>query len=197
MNIKRSLLAIGLVFSAASANASTITDVFSFSNSSSTVIASGSFSYASSATGIIGYSQLSSFSISVFGQSYDLSFVQGLLGDPNNYVYFGYDVASHEFVPAAVTGYDIPFSGILAASTGYKGFFISPLHDQADPAGTVSDGQVSAYDPFTSDFAVKLSQVSSIPEPSTWAMFLVGFLGLGWMTYRRRQAAASLINFVR
>jgi hypothetical protein len=25
-----------------------------------------------------------------------------------------------------------------------------------------------------------------VPEPSTWAMMILGFLGLGWMTYRRR-----------
>jgi len=24
-----------------------------------------------------------------------------------------------------------------------------------------------------------------VPEPSTWAMMLLGFLGLGWLGYRR------------
>ena len=27
----------------------------------------------------------------------------------------------------------------------------------------------------------------AIPEPSTWALFLAGFAGLGWQSYRRRQ----------
>jgi hypothetical protein len=28
--------------------------------------------------------------------------------------------------------------------------------------------------------------VTAIPEPSTWAMMLLGFLGIGFMTYRRK-----------
>jgi probable HAF family extracellular repeat protein len=30
---------------------------------------------------------------------------------------------------------------------------------------------------------------SAIPEPSTWAMLLIGFAGIGLMTYRRRKSA--------
>jgi hypothetical protein len=30
----------------------------------------------------------------------------------------------------------------------------------------------------------------AVPEPSTWAMMMFGFAGLGFMTYRRRKAAA-------
>jgi hypothetical protein len=26
----------------------------------------------------------------------------------------------------------------------------------------------------------------AVPEPSTWAMMIVGFLGLGWLAYRRK-----------
>jgi len=32
--------------------------------------------------------------------------------------------------------------------------------------------------------------IRAVPEPSTWAMMLLGFCGLGLMAYRRRQAAA-------
>jgi hypothetical protein len=28
--------------------------------------------------------------------------------------------------------------------------------------------------------------VSAIPEPSTWAMMLLGFIGMGFMAYRRK-----------
>jgi hypothetical protein len=31
--------------------------------------------------------------------------------------------------------------------------------------------------------------VTPVPEPSTWAMMLLGFAGVGYMTYRRRKAA--------
>jgi hypothetical protein len=32
--------------------------------------------------------------------------------------------------------------------------------------------------------------VSAVPEPSTWAMMILGFAGVGFMTYRRRKSAA-------
>jgi hypothetical protein len=28
--------------------------------------------------------------------------------------------------------------------------------------------------------------ISAVPEPSTWAMMILGFVGLGFMAYRRR-----------
>jgi hypothetical protein len=36
---------------------------------------------------------------------------------------------------------------------------------------------------------VTFSEVSSVPEPSTWAMMILGFFGVGAMTYRRRKSA--------
>jgi hypothetical protein len=31
---------------------------------------------------------------------------------------------------------------------------------------------------------------SGVPEPSTWAMMIIGFLGLGWLAHRRRTSGA-------
>jgi hypothetical protein len=33
---------------------------------------------------------------------------------------------------------------------------------------------------------------AAVPEPSTWAMMLLGFCGLGFMAYRRKQNGAAL-----
>ncbi len=33
---------------------------------------------------------------------------------------------------------------------------------------------------------------SAVPEPSTWAMMILGFVGLGFMAYRRKQNGGSL-----
>ena len=35
-----------------------------------------------------------------------------------------------------------------------------------------------------------LLATSAVPEPSTWAMMILGFAGVGFMAYRRRKVAA-------
>jgi hypothetical protein len=35
-------------------------------------------------------------------------------------------------------------------------------------------------------------QVAAVPEPSTWAMMILGFCGVGFMTYRRRNPISTL-----
>ena len=46
--------------------------------------------------------------------------------------------------------------------------------------------QTPADDPnFTITFAEPLSQIASVPEPTTWAMMLIGFAGLGYSGYWR------------
>jgi hypothetical protein len=40
-------------------------------------------------------------------------------------------------------------------------------------------------------FAVSpVSEVAAVPEPSTWAMMILGFFGVGFMAYRRKDRAA-------
>ena len=34
-------------------------------------------------------------------------------------------------------------------------------------------------------------QVSAVPEPSTWAMMILGFIGVGFMAYRRKQSGPA------
>jgi PEP-CTERM motif len=36
-------------------------------------------------------------------------------------------------------------------------------------------------------------QVNAVPEPSTWAMMLLGFAGIGYGVYRRKKAAAATL----
>jgi hypothetical protein len=49
-------------------------------------------------------------------------------------------------------------------------------------------GAWNLYNPATTSFAVGLNgeQVAAVPEPSTWAMMILGFAGLGFMAYRRK-----------
>jgi hypothetical protein len=37
-----------------------------------------------------------------------------------------------------------------------------------------------------------LTQVAAVPEPSTWAMMILGFAGIGAMAYRRRKSGPTL-----
>jgi hypothetical protein len=37
-----------------------------------------------------------------------------------------------------------------------------------------------------------ISAVASVPEPSTWAMMVLGFMGVGFMAYRRKSGALHL-----
>jgi len=50
------------------------------------------------------------------------------------------------------------------------------------------DGEGSPYGGVIGD--VSISQISAIPEPTTWAMMIIGFCGLGMMAYRRKSKAA-------
>jgi hypothetical protein len=40
---------------------------------------------------------------------------------------------------------------------------------------------------------VQFGTVSAVPEPSTWAMLILGFAGVGYMAYRRRSPAAPAV----
>ena len=38
---------------------------------------------------------------------------------------------------------------------------------------------------------IVITQIAAVPEPSTWAMMLLGFCGLGFLAYRRGNALAA------
>ena len=39
-------------------------------------------------------------------------------------------------------------------------------------------------------FAFDITSISAVPEPSTWAMMILGFFGVGFMAYRRKNHGA-------
>jgi hypothetical protein len=40
------------------------------------------------------------------------------------------------------------------------------------------------------EFSIQQITISGVPEPSIWAMMILGFLGLGWLAHRRRASGA-------
>jgi PEP-CTERM motif len=66
--------------------------------------------------------------------------------------------------------------------------------------GAGQDTQSATIDPFLSidpiflldnpglslEFSSGIVNISPVPEPSTWAMMILGFAGVGFMAYRRK-----------
>jgi len=52
-----------------------------------------------------------------------------------------------------------------------------------DSSGTVGD-----YSDNSGSLGVDFTISAAVPEPSTWAMIMLGFFGLGLMSRRRRNA---------
>jgi hypothetical protein len=69
---------------------------------------------------------------------------------------------------------NIPVSNLTAAYAGFS---------------ALADGGISKIDNF-----VVNGPVSGVPESSTWAMLLIGFAGVGFMAYRRKQAGLSFAS---
>lgn len=86
--------------------------------------------------------------------------------------------------------------GLTGTGSGTQQTFIVP----ADATGLVL-GIVDAYGYFgppgayfdnNGSFVASFSINSAVPESSTWAMMIVGFVGVGFMMYRRKQTGSAL-----
>lgn len=56
------------------------------------------------------------------------------------------------------------------------------------------DGSYTGYltSPYQYEAGSGTFAIAAVPEPSTWAMMLLGFAGVGFMTYRRRSQSSAL-----
>lgn len=97
--------------------------------------------------------------------------------------------ASSPFVPSGAT---IQSELISAPANGGQGAFIGTMTALGDlvPAGNyyVEISGVRGTGPL--QLAVDGNLTGVAPEPSTWAMMLVGFLGLGFVGYRQSKRLA-------
>jgi hypothetical protein len=52
---------------------------------------------------------------------------------------------------------------------------------------------------FTGDgpFAGTMTAITAVPEPSRWAMMILGFCGIGFMAYRRKQSGFASSRLIR
>jgi len=68
-------------------------------------------------------------------------------------------------------------------------------YDYSDPSALVVTSNTYVYNtsfsPINHDILVSAT-ISAVPEPSTWAMIILGFAGIGTVAYRRRNQGAVL-----
>jgi hypothetical protein len=67
-----------------------------------------------------------------------------------------------------------------------------PLTSVADEFNALNNGNSDAGFPTAGFWTASFPTVAAVPEPSTWAMMILGFAGLGFMAYRRKQNGAAL-----
>jgi len=78
----------------------------------------------------------------------------------------------------------VNYTDVVAPTAPYTQYSFNVTATGNDTFGITFSDQPSffAFD----SFSVTSAAVSAVPEPSTWAMMIVGFSGLGFMAYRRR-----------
>ena len=118
------------------------------------------------------------------------SFLVGLLGE--NALGNGFDSASFQILQGGNVIYSRSFSDLAGADA----FFSNDLIDVS--LGTSPDNIEIAFDEMLSagegfSFSYGAAAPAAVPEPSTWAMTLLGFAGLGFAGYRRARAGHATL----
>jgi hypothetical protein len=60
--------------------------------------------------------------------------------------------------------------------------FVGPVGDRFEIFATDRFGELETV----------FGMTAAVPEPSTWAMMILGFFGIGFMAYRRKQSGSAL-----
>ncbi len=181
-NLKKMLFA-GAAFAASmliAGAASATSKVFEYDLGGSAV-ATGSFSYLTGATGVLGYGDLTAFSVTVSGQTYSLADV----GPLTDYIHFAYDTAANVFVvdPSSCGFAGCGFQSSLSAinNSGTFGFFFNGAPGGYQEYSTAVGGTFDT---------IKIG-AGGVPEPATWALMLGGFGLIGATLRRRRESLVA------
>jgi hypothetical protein len=100
----------------------------------------------------------------------------------------GYSVLEQTFISSA----NALFTGTLLSSASFTNIGTSVQSALAD-AGSGPYSLTEKYTITANGTGSTLSTInmSAVPEPSTWAMMILGFIGVGFMAYRRTDRQAG------
>jgi hypothetical protein len=116
----------------------------------------------------------------VVGQTYSFSFNYGALGNGTEKLDFGIFTGGGTQTLTTVADDHLGSTFKILAGTFVAG---------AGPTSTIRFGDLGGIydkDARSVDFVVDNVSVTAVPEASTWAMMILGFAGVGFMAYRRR-----------
>jgi hypothetical protein len=111
-----------------------------------------------------------------------------LIGGPSGFTEYSYSASFAAVLAPAGTYY----LGITNATN--PGLFGVETTSNP-PVGAVDYQKLTASDPFTpivANLAFNLTFTAAVPEPSSWAMMILGFAGVGFMAYRRKSKPALM-----
>jgi PEP-CTERM motif len=90
------------------------------------------------------------------------------------------------------TSFYVPGSDLAPGDSYVEELVFSTRDEVTDPPCTGPTGQCPALGEIGWDSRTEVFFTTSVPEPSTWAMVLVGFGGLGYAAFRRRSRSGAL-----
>jgi PEP-CTERM motif len=119
------------------------------------------------------------------GQKYTVSFDWGAA---QQYNFFG---STTESLAVSLGSQTIDTSTVINPSKGFSGWYATSMTFTAN--ATSESLAFLAQGPGAPPFALLdgVSMTAAVPEPATWAMFLVGFGGIGFMLRNRRKGAVT------
>jgi PEP-CTERM motif len=115
----------------------------------------------------------------------------GLNGCGNVSTSHSFSIAQSETITTNVQ-YNIQMSLFVNANTLF-GASTDSQTGNIDPIITI-DPLFALDNPlFTLELSPSVGNVSAVPEPSTWAMMILGFAGIGFMAYRRKSKPVLMV----
>jgi len=180
----------GLACTPSALNSSTTITLagLSYTNSTFDVTSSGGFAAIGNAPGSPNVNNLGSFS---------------LTGADGNYIGNNFDLLVSFTAPASTNPGTALFTDVIMGSVTSGSGGISVNFDSG-PQTFTFDGGTFTFSVHSVSLNVSPDQLNSIavsgqilvqavPEPSTWAMMILGFMGVGFMAYRRKNTSVFRI----